>query len=155
MVQFRPNHWKRDYHRLEITAGEVLPDQEIPLLKSRREQSRAEVLKLWEEDQCGLDALQSPMVAATITQTITPQTRLCSGPVATCLPMSRNLQSQRYRLVDHYSQPQLEMDEHFDSIEETWSLAIRWWQQQQPAGELVTASWCVSCRGGGPGSLTA
>jgi hypothetical protein len=75
-LRFRPNHWKRDYHRLEITAGEVLPDQEIPLLKSRREQSRAEALKLWEEDQCGLDALQSPVVAATITQTITPQTRL-------------------------------------------------------------------------------
>ena len=35
--------------RLEITTGELLPDQEIPLLKSRRKLSRAEALKLWEE----------------------------------------------------------------------------------------------------------
>jgi hypothetical protein len=34
---------------LEITTGELLPDQEIPLLKSRRELSRAEALKLWAE----------------------------------------------------------------------------------------------------------
>jgi hypothetical protein len=34
---------------LEITSGELLPDQEIPLLKSRRELSRAEALKLWAE----------------------------------------------------------------------------------------------------------
>jgi hypothetical protein len=34
---------------LEITIGELLPDQKIPLLKSRRELSRAEALKLWGE----------------------------------------------------------------------------------------------------------
>ncbi|MCX5969204.1 MAG: DUF1651 domain-containing protein [Cyanobacteria bacterium] len=28
---------------------ELLPDQEIPLLKSRRELNRAEALKLWQE----------------------------------------------------------------------------------------------------------
>ena len=39
----------RQVQRLEITTGELLPDQEIPLLKSRRELSRAEALKLWEE----------------------------------------------------------------------------------------------------------
>jgi hypothetical protein len=31
----------RNYQQLEITTGELLPDQEIPLLKSRRELSRA------------------------------------------------------------------------------------------------------------------
>jgi hypothetical protein len=35
--------------RLEITTGELLPDEVIPLLKSRRELSRAEALKLWSE----------------------------------------------------------------------------------------------------------
>jgi hypothetical protein len=32
--------------RLVITTGEILPDEVIPLLKSRRELSRAEALKL-------------------------------------------------------------------------------------------------------------
>ncbi|APD47214.1 DUF1651 domain-containing protein [Synechococcus sp. CS-602] len=49
VLRFRPTRWERDYHRLEITTGELLPDQEIPLLKSRRDLSRAEALKLWEE----------------------------------------------------------------------------------------------------------
>jgi hypothetical protein len=35
--------------RLEITTDELLPDEAIPLLKSRRELSRAEALKLWSE----------------------------------------------------------------------------------------------------------
>ncbi len=47
VVRFRPTRWERTYQRLEITTGELLPDQEIPLLKSRRELSRAEALKLW------------------------------------------------------------------------------------------------------------
>ena len=49
VLRFRPTRWERDYHRLEITTGELLPDQEIPLLKSRRELGRAEALKLWGE----------------------------------------------------------------------------------------------------------
>jgi hypothetical protein len=52
--------------------------------------------------------------------------------------MSSSHQPRRYRLVDHHGQPHLELDEHFDSIEEAWSFAIRWWQQQQPAGEPAT-----------------
>ncbi|MDM7938369.1 MAG: DUF1651 domain-containing protein [Cyanobium sp. CZS 48M] len=47
VLRFRPSRWERTYQRLEITTGELLPDQEIPLLKSRRELSRAEALKLW------------------------------------------------------------------------------------------------------------
>ncbi len=49
VLRFRPTRWERTYQRLEITSGELLPDQEIPLLKSRRELSRAEALKLWSE----------------------------------------------------------------------------------------------------------
>ncbi|TVS07729.1 MAG: DUF1651 domain-containing protein [Cyanobium sp. PLM2.Bin73] len=35
--------------KAEVITCELLPDQEIPLLKSRRERSRAEALKLWAE----------------------------------------------------------------------------------------------------------
>ncbi len=49
VLRFRPTIWERTNQRLEITTGELLPDQEIPLLKSRRELSRAEALKLWAE----------------------------------------------------------------------------------------------------------
>ena len=54
--------------------------------------------------------------------------------MATSLPISSSRQPRRYRLVDQQGQPHLEIDEHFESIEEAWSFAIRWWQQQQPAG---------------------
>ena len=49
VLRFRPTRWERLVQLLEITSGELLPDQEIPLLKSRRELSRAEALKLWAE----------------------------------------------------------------------------------------------------------
>ena len=49
VLRFRPTRWERQVQRLEITTGELLTDQEIPLLKSRRELSRAEALKLWVE----------------------------------------------------------------------------------------------------------
>ncbi|PZV02798.1 MAG: hypothetical protein DCF24_01140 [Cyanobium sp.] len=34
-LRFRPTRWERDVQRLEITSGELLPDQEILLLKRR------------------------------------------------------------------------------------------------------------------------
>jgi hypothetical protein len=49
VLHFRPSRWDRWSQQLEITTGELLPNQEIPLLKSRQELSRAEALKLWEE----------------------------------------------------------------------------------------------------------
>jgi hypothetical protein len=49
VLRFRPTRWESLVQRLEITTGELLPDQEIPLLKSRRELSRVEALKLWSE----------------------------------------------------------------------------------------------------------
>jgi hypothetical protein len=51
VLRFRPTCWEGNYQQLEITTGELLPDQEIPLLKSRRELSRAEALKLWAENR--------------------------------------------------------------------------------------------------------
>jgi hypothetical protein len=49
VLRFRPTRWESRVQRLEITTGELLPDEAIPLLKSRRELSRAEALKLWSE----------------------------------------------------------------------------------------------------------
>lgn len=49
VLRFRPTRWEREVHQLEITTGELLPDQEIPLLKRREEMSRKEALKLWDE----------------------------------------------------------------------------------------------------------
>ena len=46
VLRFRPTRLERVVQLLEITSGELLPDQEIPLLKSRRELSRAEALKV-------------------------------------------------------------------------------------------------------------
>ncbi|MCP9801864.1 DUF1651 domain-containing protein [Synechococcus sp. RedBA-s] len=60
VLRFRPTRWERTYQRLEITTGELLPDQEIPLLKSRRELSRAEALKLWSEKRKAGWSLCSP-----------------------------------------------------------------------------------------------
>ena len=54
VLRFRPTRWEREVHQLEITTGELLPHQEIRLLKSRRELSRAQGLKLWAEKRGGL-----------------------------------------------------------------------------------------------------
>ena len=49
MLHFRPTVWDRWSQRLEITSGELLPDQTVPLLKRRWELSREEALRLWSE----------------------------------------------------------------------------------------------------------
>ena len=49
VLHFRPTVWDRWNQRLEITSGELLSDQPVPLLKKRRELTREEALKLWEE----------------------------------------------------------------------------------------------------------
>ncbi len=49
VLRFRPTHGERTYQRLEITSGELLPGEAVPLLKNRREISRDEALKLWGE----------------------------------------------------------------------------------------------------------
>jgi len=37
VLRFRPTRWERTYQRLEITSGELLPGEQVPLLKNRRE----------------------------------------------------------------------------------------------------------------------
>ncbi|MCP9845877.1 DUF1651 domain-containing protein [Synechococcus sp. Lug-A] len=49
VLRFRPTRWERQVQRLEITSGELLPGEQVPLLKNRREISRDEALKLWGE----------------------------------------------------------------------------------------------------------
>ena len=49
VLHFRPTRWDRWSQRLEVTVGELLPDQPVPLLKKRLELSREAALKLWSE----------------------------------------------------------------------------------------------------------
>ncbi len=44
VLHFRPSRWSQ---QLEVTVGELLPNQPVPLLKRRLELSREEALKLW------------------------------------------------------------------------------------------------------------
>jgi hypothetical protein len=49
VLHFRPTRWDRWCQQLEVTVGERLPDQPVPLLKKRLELSREQALKLWSE----------------------------------------------------------------------------------------------------------
>ena len=49
VLHFRPSRWDRWSQHLEVTVGELLPGQPVPLLKRRLELSREEALKLWAE----------------------------------------------------------------------------------------------------------
>ena len=49
VLHFRPSRWDRWSQQLEVTVGELLPDQPVPLLKRRLELSREEAIKLWAE----------------------------------------------------------------------------------------------------------
>ena len=49
VLHFRPTLWDRWSQRLEVTSGELLPDQPVPLLKRRWELTRDEALRLWSE----------------------------------------------------------------------------------------------------------
>jgi hypothetical protein len=49
VLHFRPSRWDRWSQRLEVTVGELLPGQPVPLLKRRLELSREEARKLWAE----------------------------------------------------------------------------------------------------------
>ncbi len=40
VLHFRPSRWKRWSQQLEVTVGELLADQPVPLLKKRWELSR-------------------------------------------------------------------------------------------------------------------
>lgn len=49
VLHFRRTLWDRWSQRLEITSGELPPDQAVLLLKRRWELSRIEALRLWAE----------------------------------------------------------------------------------------------------------
>lgn len=49
VLHFRPTLWDRWSQRLEVTVGELLPDQAVPLLKRRMELTREDALRLWNE----------------------------------------------------------------------------------------------------------
>ena len=49
VLDFRPSRWDRWSQQLEVTVGELLPDQSVPPIKRRLELSREEALKLWAE----------------------------------------------------------------------------------------------------------
>lgn len=49
VLHFRPTRWDRWSQRLEITSGELLPDEPVQLLKRRWELSGQEPLRLWAE----------------------------------------------------------------------------------------------------------
>ena len=47
VLHVRPTLWDRWSQRLEITSGELLPDQPMTLLKRRWEPNREEALRLF------------------------------------------------------------------------------------------------------------
>ena len=49
VLHFRPSRWDRLSQQLEVTVGELLLDQPVPLLQRRLVLSREEALKLWAE----------------------------------------------------------------------------------------------------------
>ena len=48
VLHFRPSRWNRWSQLLEVTSGELLPDQRVPLLKRRLELDREQALRLWQ-----------------------------------------------------------------------------------------------------------
>jgi hypothetical protein len=47
VLHFRPTRWSRHNQVLEVTSGELLPGEPVPLLKRRREFTREEAIRLW------------------------------------------------------------------------------------------------------------
>ena len=60
VLHFRPSRWDRWSQQLEVTVGELLQDQPVPLLKRRLELSREETIKLWAEKRKAVWAPCSP-----------------------------------------------------------------------------------------------
>ena len=49
VLHFRPTCWSRHNQVLEVTSGELLPGEPVPLLKKRRELTREEAIRLWRQ----------------------------------------------------------------------------------------------------------
>ena len=65
VLHFRLGRWDRWNQQLEVSVGELLPNQPVPLLKSRLQLSREEARKLWaEKRQQGSAADHGPVASA-------------------------------------------------------------------------------------------
>ena len=51
VLHFRPVRYDRWSQALEVTCGELLPGEPIPLLKRRQDLSREQAVQLWKEKQ--------------------------------------------------------------------------------------------------------
>jgi hypothetical protein len=49
VLHFRPTRWTRHNQVLEVTSGELLPGEPVPLLKRRQELTREEAVRLWRQ----------------------------------------------------------------------------------------------------------
>ena len=49
VLHFRPMHWSRHDQVLEVTSGELLPAELVPLVKRRRELTREEAIRRWRQ----------------------------------------------------------------------------------------------------------
>ena len=47
MLHFQPRRYDRWEQNLEVTVGELIPGEQVPLLKRRRQLSREEAISLW------------------------------------------------------------------------------------------------------------
>ncbi|MEB3297118.1 MAG: DUF1651 domain-containing protein [Cyanobacteriota bacterium] len=52
VLQFLPGRYGRWSQTLELVVGELLPGQQVPLLKRRKQISREQAIKLWAEKRC-------------------------------------------------------------------------------------------------------
>ena len=49
VLHFQPRRYDRWSQALEVTLGEVIPGQPVPLLKRRKELTREQAIKLWNQ----------------------------------------------------------------------------------------------------------
>ena len=49
VLHFKPAIWNQWQQQLEITSGELLPDQPVPLLQRRARLSRGRAVELWRQ----------------------------------------------------------------------------------------------------------
>jgi hypothetical protein len=49
VLHFNPTRWDRWVQLLEVTHGELIPGEPVPLLKRREELTREEAIKLWNQ----------------------------------------------------------------------------------------------------------
>ena len=49
VLHFRALIWDRWTQALEVTSGQLLPDQEVPLLQRRTRLSREQAVQLWKQ----------------------------------------------------------------------------------------------------------